>query len=152
MTDHSERPYAALVLGLVPFVFAVGAGLIGALAGAGAQGAPGRTVLLGLGWLAGVWLTVAMLGRRWGQSRLYSPFTLVVASLASAIATLTVGVLTAPWQDLMSQPHPTPIMVVKDLTSAIAPFMTAVIVPWVALTLARHGASRHEPGQGSHAA
>src|SRR5262249_56719105 len=65
-------------------------------------------------------------------------FTAAGASFATAVL---LAVLTDPWQELMSVPGATPIMVIKDVTSTVAPFAAALLVPWLVLApRRRHGA------------
>lgn len=77
------------------------------------------------------------LSRRWSHRAAPGPSHLFAAATAAFVTTVGVGVATAPWQELMSAPMPTPFMVVKDLTSTLASALAAVLVPWLVLAWRR---------------
>jgi hypothetical protein len=137
--SHALLP--AIALCVVPAVAAV----LGSLScllivGQSASAAVG-TLFAFLGWAIGVAVTIRWLGRRKAGPPLFRS-GLLLAACISAGACLTTAGATARWQDFMSQPDPTPLMVLQDLTSAFLPPLAALASGWITLTLLLRRPSR----------
>jgi hypothetical protein len=129
----------ALMLVTTSTVFSMVAGVAAGLAGL-AQGIDAvYFTTLSPGWLAGAALVVRGVRRRRSSGPCPSAAHLLMAATASFIVALGLGVSTASWQDLMSEPRPTPLMVVKDLTSVLAPLLAALITAWLVLSARQSG-------------
>jgi len=97
-------------------------------------------------WLFGVTVVVRMLRKRWTGSHRYTTPSFFLAALAGLTAGFAALTLTAPWQDLMSQPHPTFTMVALDLIANLSPFTAGILAAWTVLGFTE----KDVPVQSSH--
>jgi hypothetical protein len=133
VTALNRRGLATVVLAVLPLLSALVVVAAAYLVGGTQGGDAAHLGALSLGWLVGAIAAIRFLRRRWSDQVDPSSARLFLASAASLVATVGLAVATAPWQDLMSQPRPTPLMFLKDLTSTLAPLVAGLLAPWYVL-------------------
>jgi len=132
-----ERALGTFAVFLGPLLFATACAGLTHLVGAAEGGDAAHFAGLSLGWFAGTTVVARWLRRRWSNSRYPSSSDLFLAAAASFATMMTAVILSAPWQDLMSEPEPTPLMVIKDVTATCAPLLAGVLAPWCVLSRRR---------------
>ena len=137
VTTLNRRAFATVVLAVVSLLSALAAATAAYLVRGAQSGAVTHYAALFFGWFVGATVAMRYLRRRWSGPHDPSSVHLFLASASSLVATVGLAVVTAPWQDLMSQPGPTPVMVVKDLISTFAPLVAGLFAPWYVLGLRR---------------
>jgi hypothetical protein len=148
----TERAFAAALVATLPALCAFGVALSAQLAGITQAGQQGHFVALFLGWIGAAGYVVRSLRRRWSHSARPSFAHLLLAASVSFGAAVGIAVLTSPWQDLMSELRPTPLMVIEDLIAAFAPIGGAFLAPWLVLAPATASAPTTGQPHGRHAA
>jgi len=101
-----------------------------------AEGA-GRPIALALGWCLAVFGTIRMLKSHWTGFAGQPTWSLVCAAGCAFSVALVLARLAEPWNDLMSQPKPTPTMVALDLFANLGPLAIGTVCAWVVLVLAQ---------------
>jgi hypothetical protein len=136
-----ERLGPAVTLSVVPAVAGMLAeGVSRLVIGDGSWSQLTAYLALVLVWLLTTTLIVRALRARWTGSGRHATTSLFLASLMGLAGGAAAGALTFQWQDLMSQPYPTPRMVVLDLVATFSPLTAAVVCAWVVLAFTDTGA------------
>jgi len=132
----NELAIGAIAAATLPLLAGLAAAVGAYATGLSRGGAWPHFLALLLGWLVGAMLLVCL---RRGHAHRARPSSaqLVLASAASFGSFLGLAFLLDPWQELMSVPGATPMMVIKDLTATFAPFLAAFVMSWLVLRLAR---------------
>ena len=94
-----------------------------------------RIVLLVSFWAVGAAGVVGLLRRNWSGESQHPTWSLAAAATAALLGLIASGQATEQWQDLMSLPQPTPLMVALDVTATFLPFITAAGCAWVVLMI-----------------
>ena len=87
-------------------------------------------------WAIGLAGTIRVLRKHWSGSAAQTTWSLVGGALLAVAVMAGVGMATAEWQDLMSQPDPTPFMVFLDLAATFAPLGAGSAAAWATLVCA----------------
>jgi hypothetical protein len=135
----------AIAAAALPLISAVAAAIVAFIIGLNRGGTWAHFMALVLGWLMGAVLVAYL--RRDRACPCASSGPLLLAAAASFGTFLGLAFLLAPWQELMSVPGATPVMVIKDLASNSAPFLVSFAMSWLVLRLARPGHTPTEWGR-----
>src|SRR5262245_22161339 len=128
-----ERVLATILVAIGPLLSTIAVAVAAHLVGIAKGGGVSHLLAISVGWLAGALAMIRLLRRRWPDGAGPSSARLLLAAAASLVAVVALGVVTAPWQDVMSESGATPLMAAKDLTSQLAPLLAAVLAPWFIL-------------------
>lgn len=98
---------------------------------------PGAAVVAyATAWAIGLAGIIRVLRKHWSGSAAQATWSLVGGALLALAVMAGVGLATAEWQDLMSQPDPTPFMVFLDLAATFAPLGAGSAAAWATLVCA----------------
>jgi hypothetical protein len=96
-------------------------------------------ILMLLLWALVLVATVRALQRHWIGARVQPTWSLFGAGVVALASWGVLMELGAPWQDMMSMPHPTPTMVAMDTAANFGPLLASAAATWLMLVVCGQG-------------